>query len=469
MNLKKSIAILLAVVFAIAAFAMAASADGTVSVGGASYKVVSPKSVAITGEGVTPSFRGNGSIEVLNDGDISRSVTNHDQKGIVLIMNDEVVARASTPVVQDLDNIPTASIEMDFGSSVSFDTAYMAIYWQQAGIGEPADNKVIVETSTDGKVWVPAGEDGVFYFSMPKCPDWEEGLPNSDQGYPYVAEVAVPLGETVKAQYVRYSYSFPVMPEGWHWTYYTNVYEFIGFTEVGVATFDGGRKPAKLSAEDVAERPAIEGVWVVEDGEEVSVVTFTDDKGELAYTATVYDKAAYQESGDDADVLDSIEGNYFIEGNTVALIADGGYDDYTASFDEEGNLIMDMGGEEYVYYTAEHYAAANGIADPEDPEDPTSEETSADEDTSSDEAASSEDTASDPASEESSKADADDKDATMGVTSGSNSTSSAGDANEGDGDDEGGSMTLIIVIVAVAVVAIAGAVVGVVVAKKKKQ
>lgn len=460
MKLKKSIAILLVAVLSIAAFAMGASADTTVSVAGASYKVVAPQTVAITGEGVTPSFRGNGSIDVLKDGDISRSVTNHDQKGIVLIMNDEIVARATTPVVQDLDNIPTAYIEMDFGSTVSFDTAYMGIYWQQAGIGEPADNKVIVETSTDGKIWVPAGDDGVFYFSMPKCPDWVEGLPNSDQGYPYVAEVAVPLGETVKARYVRYAYTFPVMPEGWHWTYYTNVYEFIGFTEVGVATFQSGRKPAKLSAGDVAERPAIEGTWVLEDGDEVSVVTFKDDKGEMAYTAAIYDKAAYLESGVEGEAADTVEGTYYIEGKKVLLIVDGKYDEYTASFSGDGNLMMDLDGEEYTYYTVENYAANNGGDEPA-PE--TSEDASTEPETS-DEESSAEETSS-AASETSSKAETS---AASSTGSAASNGSSAADASS-ETEEEGGASVGLIVGIIVAVVVVAGAAAGIVVSRKKKQ
>lgn len=465
MNLKKSIAVFLVAMLLVAVFAVSASADTKVTVGGGSYKVVSPKTVTISGEGVTPSFRGNGTIDVLNDGDIARTVTNHDNKGIVLIMNDEVVARKTTPVVQDLDNIPTAYIEMDFGSAVSFDTAYMGIYWQQAGIGEPADNKVIIETSADGKVWVPVGEDGSYYFSMPKCPDWVEGLPNSDQGYPYVAEVAVPLGETVKAQYVRYSYTFPVMPEGWHWTYYTNVYEFIGFTEVGVATFEGGRKPAKLSAEDVAERPAVEGTWIVEDGDEVSVVTFKDEKGELAYTANVYDKSAYLESGEEAETLDTVEGNYFIEGNTVALITDGGYDDYTVSSDEDGNLILDLDGEEYTYYTAENYAAANGAEPPAD----TSGDASTDPETSGDESGdeSADAETSSAAGETSDKADSSSaaSKTETSSTAASKTDSSKTDASEGD---DGAPVGLIVGIIA-AVAVIIAAVVVIIVVRKKKQ
>ena len=465
MNLKKTFAILLAALFVVAALAMAASADGTVTVGGASYEVKSPQTVAITGDGVTPSYRGNGSIDVLKDGDAARSVTNHDNKGIVLIVNDEIAARASVPVVQDIDNIPVASIEMDFGSNVSFDTAYMAIYWQQAGIYEPDGNKVIIETSSDGKVWVPVGDDGNYYFSIPKCPDWVEGLPNSDQGYPYIGEVAIPLGETVKARYVLYSYTFPVLEEGSHWTFYTNVAEFIGFTEVGVANFKSGRKPAKLTAKDVAERPAIVGSWVVEDGEEVSVVTFKDDKGELAYTANVYDKAAYLESGEEGEVLDTIEGNYFIEGNTVVLITSDGYDDYKASIDGDGNLIMDMDGEEYIYYTAEHYAAANGGG--------TSTDTSSDDTSSGDEPEASGDTSSaasdtTTSSTAASSAVSSASSAASSAVSGTGSTASTGNSSATSEAEEGGISTTVIVIIIAAVVVIAGAVAAIIIVRKKK-
>lgn len=467
MNLRKSIAILLAVMFAVASFAMAASADSTATVGGAEYKVTSPKSVAITGEGVTPSYRGNGSIEVLMDGDAAHGVSNHDQKGVVLIINDEVGAKATTPVKQDVENIPVASVEMDFGSNVSFDTAYMAIFWQQAGIYEPGDNKVIVETSADGKVWVPVGEDGTFYFSIPKCPSWKEGLPNSDQGWPYVGEVAIPLGETVKARYVRYSYTFAVLPEGHHWTYYTNVSEFLGLTEVGVANFKSGRKPAKLSAKDVATRPVIEGSWITEDGEEVTVVTFSDERGELEYTAKVYDKAGYLESGEEAEALDTVQGKYFIEGSKVAVIVGGKYDNYTASTDEKGNLIMDLDGEEYVYYTAENYASLNGGDTPDDPnsDDPNSDDPASDDPTSDD--TSSEDA---PTSVATSSGTTSDKTTSGSTSSKPSASSSAGSsATSSETSDEGGSMTLIIVIIVIAVVVIAAVVASLVVSKKKKQ
>lgn len=462
MKLQRISAILLAVLFALAALAMAASADETVTVGGATYELITPSSIAITGEGVTPSYRGDGSVDVLMDGSAFRDVANHDNKGVVLILNDEVVARASTPVQQDLEAIPVAYLEMDFGSNVTFDTAYLAIFWQQAGIGEPKDNAVTVETSADGKVWVPVGADGKYYYSLKPCPDYVDGLPNGGSGYPYVGEVAVPLGETVTARYVRYALSFTPMPEDFAWVWYTNVYEFFGLTEIGVANYKSGRKPAMLSAEEaMAERPALEGEWVLEGEDEITFMTFEDVKGEMAYTATVYDKADYDANGAEAEAVDTVEGNFFIEGDVVAIISDGSYDDYTATVGEDGNLTLELDGEEMILVPADSFTAgspADGDASEDASEDASSDDEPADDTSSADNASS--EAASSAASSTSGASSTAGTSSTSGTSSTGNSTS--------DASEEGGMPTYLIVLIVVAAVALVGAVVGIVVAKKKK-
>ena len=458
MRFKKSIAFLLAAMLVVAAFAMGASADTTVSVGGASYEVISPAAIELTatGAGATLAAKGaGGTIMDLADGNISRDVTTFDSRGVVLVVNDFVSKSPDrNGGVVKQDEIQTFSFEMDFGKSVSFDTAYMAIYYEVAvGIPTPADNHVIVETSKDGKVWVPVGEDGSYYYSFRPTEDYEDG-----KGKPYVGEVTIPLGETVKSQYVRYTFSFGVIPEGYHWTYYTNVYEFCGFTELGVANFKSGRKPAKLSAEDAATYPSVEGEWIVEDGDEISVVTFADKAGAMTYTAKVYAKDAYLASGAEAEVSDTIEGSYFIEGDTVVLITNSGYDEYTASVSEDGNLVLDMDGEEYTYYTAENFAAANGVetSDPETSDTETTEPAD-----SSDE--SSADATSSAVSETSSKAESS---VSTGTSSAAGTSSTA--ASTSEGEDGGASVGLIVGIIAAVVVA-AGAAAAVVVSRKKKQ
>ena len=107
----------------------------------------------------------------------------------------------------------------------------------------PGEHKVIVETSEDGNLWIPVGEDGSFYF--------RDNQPlYSDVKDPYSEEIVVPLGEEVTAQYVRLSFKFKELEAADdYWGYYTNVYEWCGYTELGVALYADGEEPVPMAKE----------------------------------------------------------------------------------------------------------------------------------------------------------------------------------------------------------------------------
>lgn len=446
MKLTKSLAILLAVTLAFAALAMAASADGTATVVAGTYEIISPTAIELTatGAGATVAAKGTGgTIMDLADGNVSRDVTTFDSRGVVLIVNDFVANspdRASGVVKQE--EIQQFSLEMDFGKSVSFDTAYIAIYYEVAvGIASPADNCVIVETSTDGKVWVPVGQDGTYYYNLKPVEDYEEG-----KGKPFIAEVAVPLGQKVSSQHVRYTFSFQVIPEEYHWTYYTNVYEFCGFTEIGVANFKDGREATAFDAEDVAEWLDIRDTWLAEGEDTVTVVEIENVNGLGTWKESTYDKATYGEEG--AEATETIEANWEIEGDTVIVWDADGYDEYTASLGEDGTLTLDLDGEETSYIKASAYTGGAGT---DTPDESSADETPS-EDTKSEETSSATSTATSSAAQ----------------STGSTATSSNA-GTSGSTSDEGGLSTGVIVSIVIAVVVVIAVAVSIILGMRKKK
>ncbi len=451
MRFKKPLAVLFAVCLALSALTMAASAANEVTIAGTTYTVISPKSIELTGEDVKLDDRGK-DLSVLYDGDVNRSVESFDKPGLVMVANQQVVDRKAkeTPVNVTEDQNPTASFEMDFGSKVSFDTAYIAIFYQPVGIGEPADNCVTVETSEDGNVWSPVG-DGKFYYSLPKCPDYNADV-NKGNGWPFVGEVAVPLGETVEARYVRYSFKFgtiPTEPTKYHWTFYTNVYEFMDFSEMGVATYKDGRKQKQLTAKDVADYPALPGDWFVDLSDKLEVWTIATN-GDMKITKKTYDKAAYlADATVEPTETDEDMGYYVQDQTTFLLFEDGAYDEYTYAVTTEGNLSLTLDGDETLLLSAANFKKAN----PSESSGTSSGTSSATSSTSSDasSAASSAATSS----------------AASSAASSSKAPTSASSAASSNADDGGSSMWLVIAIVA-AVVVVVAVVVIVVVRKKKK-
>ncbi len=441
--MKKTLAILLAAMLTVSAFALAVSAEFDITVEGSGYKVVSPDGIEFSYVGentASTSPRGGCTIEALIDGELVRDATSFDTKGIVLIKND-YIAQAGDPAVQEPTNVPDFSFEMNFGEVVEFDTAYFVLYHEIAAcIAIPADKMVTVEISDDGDVWAPVGEDGSFYFNA-DVDEFENGVDDKE-----IVECAVYLGETVSAQYVRYTYTFMPVPEGGYWEYHCNIYEWCGFTEVGVATWTGGEEPTVISKEDAEKEPTkVEGKWVGDDGVEVKVMEFVNDKGTKTLTATVYESEAFAESGYDAEVLDTYTATYSVLGETLTLIyEDGSVDRMDAVIDEEGDLIL---GDAIDSVTYSPYEAPEVSVD-----ESSEEEVSEPADESSEEEESKE------ASKEESKAES--KEESKPAPTTSNATSSDAPAEE-----DGGFPIWAIALIAVAAVAVV--VVIIIVAKKK--
>ena len=199
--MKKTLAILLAAMLTISAFALVVSADFDVAVEGSNYKVISPDGVefSYTGDSevkVVP--QGGATVDALGDGDIVRDVTGFSTKGVILVQNCFIPQNATVGSVaanQDPEAVPDFSFSMNFGEVVEFDTAYMVFYHEiKSCIAIPGEKTVTVEISNDGSVWTPVGEDGQFYFNA-DVDEFEDGVDDKE-----IAECAVYLGELVSDQ-----------------------------------------------------------------------------------------------------------------------------------------------------------------------------------------------------------------------------------------------------------------------------
>ena len=299
--MKKTLAILLAMMMAFSALALAVSADFDVTLDGTKYTVIQPNSIEFVpmvkdeANGVTTVFR-NCTIDALIDGDLVRGAKTHSTKGLVLIQNTFIPANGNiatgTVANQDADLIPDYAFVLDLGSEKEFDTAYFMVYHEiQACIAIPGDKKVIVEVSEDGNAWVPVGTDGEFYMNV-DVDDYNADAPEDAE----TVECAVYLGEEVTARYVRYTLTFMPVPEEGYWQYYTNIHEWVAFSEVGVALWTDGEEPIMVTPEEAQKEPTkVEGNWIGDDGVEVKIMNFVNDAGIKTVDVTVYDSEAYLE------------------------------------------------------------------------------------------------------------------------------------------------------------------------------
>ena len=343
--MKKTLAILLAMMMAFSALALAVAADFDITAEGSEYSVTSPTTVEFVsipkegGKDVKMAPQGGCSIEALYDGELVREATGFSTKGIILFQNQ------GFGVDSDLALVPEFAFVMDYGKEVSFDTAYFTIYHEiKSCIAIPGDKQVIVETSDDGNVWVPVG-DGIFYFNA-DVDEFVDGVDDKE-----IVECAVYLGEDVSARYVRYTYTFMPVPEGGYWQYHTNIYEWCGFTELGVATWTGGEEPEVLDAETAGKEPTkVEGSWKGDDGVETKIMTFVNNAGVKTVEVTVYDSEAYLESGIDAAVVDQYTATYSVVGDKLVITyEDGSIDRMSAVIDEEGDLTLGVGSDAVTY------------------------------------------------------------------------------------------------------------------------
>lgn len=346
--MKKTLAILLAMMMAFSAVALAVAADFEITQEGSEYSVTSPSTiefVSIPKEGgkeveIVPQ---SCTIDALKDGELVRDASAFSTSGIVLIKN------LGMGVDSDLELVPDFAFVMDYGTEVEFDTAYFTLYHEIAAcIAIPGDKQVIVEVSEDGSVWAPVG-DGIFYFNA-DVDEFENGVDDKE-----IVECAVYLGEEVSARYVRYTYTFMPVPEGGYWEWHTNIYEWCGFTEIGVAKWTGGEEPEVLG-DDIAnmEPTKVEGSWIGDDGVEVKIMNFVNKAGVKTVDVTVYESEAYLESGIDAPITEEYTATYSVVGNKLTLTyEDGTIDKMSAEIDEEGDLTLGTGINAVVYSSYE--------------------------------------------------------------------------------------------------------------------
>ena len=355
--MKKTLAVLLAMMMAFSAVALAVAADFDVALDGTKYTVIQPESIEFVpmakdeANGVSTVPQAGCTLDALIDGDGVRGATKFGTKGIVLIKNEYIGANGNistgTVANQDPELIPDFAFSLDLGSVKEFDTAYFMVYHEiQACIAIPGDKKVIVEVSEDGNAWLPVGIDGEFYMNV-DVDDFDENAPEDAE----TVECAVYLGEEVSARYVRYTFTFMPVPVDGYWDYYTNIHEWIGFTEVGVALWTDGEEPEVLDPDLANTEPTkVEGSWIGDDGVEVKIMNFVNNAGEKTVTVTAYESEAYLESDIDAPVIDEYTATYSVVGTRVTLsYEDGSVDRMTAVIDEEGDLTLGTGINAVVY------------------------------------------------------------------------------------------------------------------------
>ena len=357
--MKKFTAVLLSAVLAFACLAVLSSAGFETDVAGTVFEVRTTPNITFSyhatettesvkpGSAVTLVPRGGCTIEALADGDLVMNATGFSDKGIITVENSTIplLAQRDGVAAQADEDIPTFSFTMDFGEKVTFDTAYMALYHQiGACIAIPGEKKVIVEVSEDGTTFVPV-DSGIYYFNSNAVGDY---VKTDDQG---VDECPVYLGEEVTARYVRFTYTFMKVMEGGHWQYYTNVHDWTGFTEIGVASYKSGKKPIVLSENDVADPTEVLGSWIGDDGENVYIYDFLDETGKKTVNIMTFDSAEYQEKGLDAELKSHEIGlKYAVTGHTLTITySRKRSEDIPAELDEDGNLILGKGKKAVAY------------------------------------------------------------------------------------------------------------------------
>ena len=435
--MKKIFALLLAVCM-LAALSLTAAADFTYEGLFTDYDVLTPSEIAFSYDGETSATaypRGGGTLECLIDGEHLAAPTTHTDKGIVLVCNDFIkpeYERKNGQAIQASEAIPTFSFTLTYEEEVTFDAVYLSLFYMAFDcVCAPGEHKVVVETSEDGSLWVPVGEDGSFYF--------RDNQPiYSDEKDPYSEEIVVPLGEEVTSQYVRLSFKFKELEAADdYWGYYTNVYEWCGYTELGVALYAGGDEPAPMTKEE-AEAPdlVLEGLWYAEVQEGfVNVMDFTTPG---TVKVTVYEASDFEENGILATQTGTTEYTYVAETDYIVADMDGEKRVLFVTF-AEGSIELDDGNEailleEYVPVVPEVSEEESSEDVPSEPEESSEEPEESSEETSAETPATS--------------------------TAESSADTSAAPAEDGDS-------TLLIVIIAVVAVVVIGVVAFIVIKRKK--
>ena len=403
--------------------------------------------------------KGGSTLECLIDGTFVAEPTNFDDTGIVLVCNDFIkpeYERKNGQTIQEASAIPSFSFTLEYDGEVTFDSIYLGMFYQAFDcVCAPGEHRVIVETSEDGSLWLPVGEDGSFYF--------RDNQPlYSGVKDPCAEEIVVYLGEEVDAKYVRLTFNFKQLDAGDdYWDYYTNVYEWCGFSELGVACYADGEEPEVMTKE-YAEAPAVvlEGVWYAIEDEVATVVDFTVP-GTMKILGFIAED--FETNGLEAAVMAEIECTYTagpdyilvdMEGEIFRMLVEQD-EDYLAL--DDGETIMEL--EPYVPAEDPDVSDDPETSDPEtsDPETSEPEESTPEE---------SEPQESEPA--ESAPAGDVSQDASVAESTPADVEEDAeGDDAGASNEDEGGIDTWVIILIVVAAVAVV-AVVVVVVLKKRK-
>lgn len=439
--MKKTLCAVLASVLLFAVMCIGVAADFDYATPWTEYTVLTASEISFDYRGDTTATakpQGGGTLEHLIDGEIVAEPTHFDNQGIVLVCNDFIKPDYEVDMAtaeQPLDAIPEFYFTLKYDEEVTFDTVYLSLFYQMKDcVAAPGENRVIVETSEDGDVWLPVGDDGMFYYRNNQ-PEY------TGAADPYQEEIVVPLGEEITSQYVRLTFTFKIRPESdTYWAYYTNVYEWAGFTELAVAQYTGGDEQEVMDQE-YASAPAldlVDTVWIAE-GEEgmIDILSFYQLEGQNTMCMSTYDAAAFEESGLEAEALLALEMPYTPSVDHIVAELMEEYVVFYLSVEDDGTLYYsdDEGTEMYL--------------DPYTPEEP---EVSSEPEESSEAESSEEEEESEEASETESKPSA--------------SAPSTATSSDAPADDEGGFPIWAIVLIVVAVVAIV--VVVVVIAKKKK-
>ena len=370
--MKKIIALTMALLM-LAVCCVSASAY-SIKDGDTTYTVETAKGISFSYEGntsVTAFPRGSSKLDCLVDGDAAKDVTAHDQDGIVLVCNDYVkpkyeenVRNGVSPAMADqpYDQIPRYSFVLEYDETVSFDAIYLSLFHEiNACVATPGDNEVTVEYSKNGRDWTPVGTDGIHYYRACDLPDY---IMDAAEHNCEVVERIVPLKKKVSAKYVRLTFNFMTIPEKSFWLYYTNVFEWVGFTEIAVASYKSGTKPEILD-KDEANVPdvKIEGAWIYETEDTVYYYNFADD-GAYGYVYIEMLPDEYKANGIIGEQEYWEGGEFNVTGESVTLRTDDGDTRrLTVALNEDGTLTIDSGIDsfDFVVFT-------NTIPEPSEPE-----------------------------------------------------------------------------------------------------
>ena len=220
-----------------------------------------------------------------------------------------------------------------------------------------------------------------------------------------------------------------------YWGYYTNVYEWCGYTELGVALYAGGDEPAPMTKEE-AEAPdlVLEGLWYAEVQEGfVNVMDFTTPG---TVKVTVYEASDFEENGILATQTGTTEYTYVAETDYIVADMDGEKQVLFVTF-AEGSIELDDGNEAILL--EEYVPVVPEVSEEESSEDVPSEPEESSEDEESEE--------------------------TSAETPATSTAESSADTSAAPAED--GDSTLLIVIIAVVAVVIIGAVAFIVIKRKK--